>query len=149
MNDLQIATVRKNSREHFRIAIREFRGVRTVDLRVYALDTRGNPIATPKGIAVRPDLLDELIGALEAARSKARALGAVRPLRPQYVTAGWGGRPMKPPAANTCADPHLRAHPEPRPLWSGPGEVGSHRLYGQLVEHLAGVEAASARAELA
>jgi hypothetical protein len=47
------------------------------------------------------------------------------------------------------ADPHLRARPAPRPLWSGPGQVGSHRLYGQLVEHLAGVEAASARAELA
>ena len=72
-----IATLEKNSRELVRIALDEYRGVPLVDVRVMApaIDPTGLPIPTKKGIALRIELLPELVVALQAAEAEARRLG--------------------------------------------------------------------------
>lgn len=74
MDDVEIATVRKNAREQFLVAIREFRGRRMIDLRVYA-DNGQDLVPTPKGVAVKPESLGEIIAALIEAQARAQALG--------------------------------------------------------------------------
>jgi hypothetical protein len=68
--DVHIVDVRKNARELLRIAIREFKGRRNVDLRTYFLGDDGAFLPTAKGVSIRPDLLSDVIAALQAAEAK-------------------------------------------------------------------------------
>lgn len=65
-----VAVVRKNSLEEVRVSISEFRGHRLVDVRVFAdFDGRGGePRATKKGVALKVELLPDLIAALQSAQ---------------------------------------------------------------------------------
>ncbi len=45
-------------------------GQRMVDARVYAKTKRGDTIPTPKGIAIRPDLVREVANALQTAAAE-------------------------------------------------------------------------------
>ena len=77
MTDTLISTIEKNRRERFQVAIRTFKGRRMVDLRVYA-DNGVETVATAKGVAIRPELIGDIISALEAARTAADAEGLLR-----------------------------------------------------------------------
>jgi hypothetical protein len=65
-----VGSVRKNSLEEVRVSISEFRGHNLVDVRVFAdFDGRGGePRPTKKGIALKVELLPDLIAALQAAQ---------------------------------------------------------------------------------
>jgi hypothetical protein len=79
-----IATLEKNSRESVRIALDEYRGVSLVDVRVMApaIDPTGLPIPTKKGIALRIELLPELV-------SPAGGRGGGPSPRPSPSRGGW------------------------------------------------------------
>lgn len=63
-----IAIIRKNSIDDIRVSSREYKGHRFIDIRVFTdPDTGTDKIPTKKGIAVRPDLVPELINALQKA----------------------------------------------------------------------------------
>ncbi len=75
MTDLPVAELRKNAREVVRVAIRETRGSRNVDLRVYAENGRQEPVATANGVSIKPALLRPIIAALREAERAAVAEG--------------------------------------------------------------------------
>jgi hypothetical protein len=77
MPDRLVTTIRKNSREELRVAIRTFKGHRNVDVRVFAEDGRGDPRPTPKGVSIKPTLLRPVIEALEQAEQIAIAEGLI------------------------------------------------------------------------
>jgi hypothetical protein len=63
-----LAIIPKNSTEEIRIAWSEYKGHRYMDIRVYAeIEGKADKVPTKKGIALRPDLIPELIKALEGA----------------------------------------------------------------------------------
>jgi hypothetical protein len=62
-----IGRVRKNAREEFRVAIRQFKNFRGVDLRVFQLNGEGDFIETPRAIAMRPDAIPQIVDALRLA----------------------------------------------------------------------------------
>jgi hypothetical protein len=59
-----IARVRKNSREEFRIAIRQFKNFRGVDLRVFQLNGKGDYVESTRAIAMRLDAIPKIVDAL-------------------------------------------------------------------------------------
>lgn len=62
----EIATIRKNTREEIRISIDDFKGHRLCNLRVWYLD--GDEMRPGKhGLALRLDLLPEILSALQTA----------------------------------------------------------------------------------
>ena len=75
MADLPIADLVKNSRERVRIALREFKGSRNVDLRVFAENGEQELVPTAKGISLKPALLRPVIEALVEAERVAKAEG--------------------------------------------------------------------------
>lgn len=68
MTDQTIATIPKNGREDIRISIRDFGGRKAVDIRVFVESGEGRK-ASPKGIAVKPELVRALIEGLEEAEA--------------------------------------------------------------------------------
>lgn len=72
-----IAVLPKNRREALRIALDHYRGTDLVDLRVVVELSETSGLATPtrKGLAVRVEMLPDLIAALAQAEAKARELG--------------------------------------------------------------------------
>jgi hypothetical protein len=64
---LLIARVRKNGREEFRIALRQFAHFRGVELRVFQLNGEGSLVETPRAIALRFAALPQIIKALQLA----------------------------------------------------------------------------------
>lgn len=72
-----IAVLPKNRREALRIALDHYRGTNLVDLRVVVEVSETSGLATPtrKGVAVRLEMLPDLIAALAQAEAKARELG--------------------------------------------------------------------------
>lgn len=72
-----IAILPKNRREALRIALDHYRGANLVDLRVVVELSETSGLATPtrKGLAVRVEMLPDLIAALAQAEAKARELG--------------------------------------------------------------------------
>lgn len=72
-----IAVLPKNRREALRIALDHYRGTNLVDLRVVVELSETSGLATPtrKGLAVRVEMLPDLIAALAQAAAKARELG--------------------------------------------------------------------------
>ncbi|GJD95216.1 transcriptional coactivator p15/PC4 family protein [Methylobacterium iners] len=75
MDDILIAEIAKNSRERLRIQLREFKGHRFIDLRLFAISADGDFVPTRTGIGFRPDLIDAVVEALEAAQRKAAGQG--------------------------------------------------------------------------
>jgi hypothetical protein len=69
-----LAVLHKNAREIIHISLGEFKGISLCDVRVFAV-TEGEPVATKKGISVRPHLLPELIAALQEVEAEARKRG--------------------------------------------------------------------------
>jgi hypothetical protein len=76
MNDIQIAEIPKNARERFNVAIRDFKGQRLVDLRVYA-SNGVDVVPTPKGVAIKPASLRAIIEALQSAEQAAKREGLI------------------------------------------------------------------------
>lgn len=68
--DHLVATIPKNAREQFRVQLRTFKERRMIDLRVFA-SNGVDSIATPKGVAIRPELIRSVIEALEKAEAEA------------------------------------------------------------------------------
>jgi hypothetical protein len=66
-----IAVIPKNNMEEIRVMWSEYKGYRYLDIRVYAeVDGKTDRMPTKKGIALRPDLIPELVKALEGAQPK-------------------------------------------------------------------------------
>ena len=72
-----IAVLPKNRRESLRIALDQYQGSNLVDLRVVVELSETSGLATPtrKGVALRVEMLPDLIEALGKAAAKARELG--------------------------------------------------------------------------
>lgn len=76
MTDRTIATVPKNASEEVHVSLREFKGHRLIDLRVFTKSAvGGEPLPTRKGVTLKIGTLPELIGALQKAEVEARAAG--------------------------------------------------------------------------
>ncbi|WP_336042567.1 transcriptional coactivator p15/PC4 family protein [Pseudooceanicola nanhaiensis] len=70
-----IATIKKNSREELRVTLDEFRGHHLVNVRVFYDAGDGEMKPGKQGIAVKVELLRELLAALDAAEKSARQAG--------------------------------------------------------------------------
>ena len=66
--DQLIATIKKNTREEIRIGLGEFKGHLLVSIRVWMI---AEDLPTKKGVAFNPDLLPDIIAALETAQEEA------------------------------------------------------------------------------
>ena len=65
-----IAIIPKTSIDEIRVMWSEYKGRRYLDIRVYIdIDGKSERVPTKKGVTLRPDLIPELIKALESARS--------------------------------------------------------------------------------
>jgi hypothetical protein len=78
-DDVPIATIAKNKRDQFRVALRTFHGNRGVDVRVYVPNGDGEQVPTAKGIAIKPSLIQPIIDALIKARDTAIDEGLIEP----------------------------------------------------------------------
>lgn len=65
-----VAEIEKNARERIRVTLDTYRGHRLVGFRVW-VPNGDTEVPTKAGIVMRVDLVDELIAALEAARTEA------------------------------------------------------------------------------
>lgn len=74
--DIVIAEIEKNRRERIRVQLRAFKGNRFVDIRAFFAGDDGW-IATGKGLAIKPALLDEVIEGLRKAQARAREEGLI------------------------------------------------------------------------
>ena len=63
-----VAEIQKNAVEVVRVSLTEFKGHQLVDLRVYFLDDSDEFRPSKKGVCLKPDLLGEVIQALERAQ---------------------------------------------------------------------------------
>lgn len=70
-----IATIKKNSREDVRVTLDEFRGHHLVNVRIFYDAGEGEMRPGKQGIAVKVELLPELLSALTAAEKAARQAG--------------------------------------------------------------------------
>lgn len=74
--DKQIAVIEKNALEQIRVGFSEFRRKTYLDVRVYAeFDGETEHKPTKKGVSLRPDMLDEMIAALQQAKAEAVKAG--------------------------------------------------------------------------
>jgi hypothetical protein len=67
--DKVVATFKRNPTEEVRAGIKEFKGRRYIDLRIYYMDDQGEWKPTRKGISLSTDFMPELkeaVGKLEA-----------------------------------------------------------------------------------
>jgi hypothetical protein len=74
--DIEIAAIPKNSRESYNVGIRDFRGCWRIDLRIFAFNGVAT-VATPKGLAIKPEALRPIIDALEQAEQAAKREGLI------------------------------------------------------------------------
>jgi hypothetical protein len=64
-----IAIIAKNSIEDIRVMWSEYKGHRYLDIRVYIeIEGKADKVPTKKGVTLRPDLIPELMKALESAQ---------------------------------------------------------------------------------
>lgn len=80
MSDFQVADFAKNGRERIKVAVREFRGVRGLDIRTFATNPEGQAVPTSKGVNLRLGLVRELIAALQSAETALVADGSLPPI---------------------------------------------------------------------
>jgi hypothetical protein len=65
-----IAIIPKSTIDEIRVMWSEFKGHRYLDIRVYTeIDGKTDKVPTKKGITLRPDLIPDLIRALESAQA--------------------------------------------------------------------------------
>ncbi|MCU0660707.1 MAG: transcriptional coactivator p15/PC4 family protein [Myxococcota bacterium] len=67
--DKVVATFKRNPTEEVRAGIKEFKGRRYIDLRIYYMDDQGEWKPTRKGISLSTDFMPELkeaVGKLES-----------------------------------------------------------------------------------
>ena len=74
MDDISIAIIRKSDSEEIRITVKEFKGNRFVDVRVFTDYTTGERGPTKRGITAGPSRLPELIAALQQAQARIEEL---------------------------------------------------------------------------
>ncbi|MGA2106814.1 MAG: transcriptional coactivator p15/PC4 family protein [Syntrophorhabdales bacterium] len=67
---MMIGEIEKNAKEKIRVSIEEYKGHKYVDCRVYFQDEAREWHPTKKGIALNPDIIDEVIEALQKASEK-------------------------------------------------------------------------------
>ncbi len=65
-----IGEIERNRTEKIRIELSNYRGKDFISVRIYFLADNGEWRPTKKGVTVRPDQLDELIGLLSQAKEK-------------------------------------------------------------------------------
>ena len=73
-----ITTIEKNKIEELRVALKEYKGHRYVDIRTFAepyADEGQGRIPTKRGVTLKLEDLAELIAALQEAEKQARAAG--------------------------------------------------------------------------
>ena len=68
-----IRDIEKNSSNKIRISLTEFKGNNFVDLRVYYEDEEGEYKPTKKGVALKPELIPQVIEALQEAEREFKA----------------------------------------------------------------------------
>jgi hypothetical protein len=73
--DRIIGTVTKNTRESVAVAMRTFKGHRFIDVRIVAALADGNTVPTGKGVALRADVVPELVTLLRRAHAMALEAG--------------------------------------------------------------------------
>ena len=72
-DDLVIKSIEKNSRETIRVSVGTFKSYPLISVRVFAETSNGEATPTQKGLALRPDLVPQVIEALtEAHRHMSR-----------------------------------------------------------------------------
>lgn len=77
MSEHVFATIPKNSREHIRVGLSDYKGHRLAFLRVWADKADGTSVPTPKGLTVAIALLPAVIDALQATSDEARRTGVL------------------------------------------------------------------------
>lgn len=77
--NVPVAVIPKNSRQEIRVGLREFRGAKFVDLRIFAefAGTTDARSPTKEGVAIAFDRLPAVIEALQAAEVRAREMGLI------------------------------------------------------------------------
>ncbi|MCX5579447.1 hypothetical protein [Kaistia terrae] len=78
MTDRAIATIPKNAREAIRVSLRDTKGRRAIDVRIFE-DRGKGPEQSPKGLSIRPDLIRAVIEGLQQAESAAAEEGLIGP----------------------------------------------------------------------
>lgn len=68
-----IAEVNKNSREIVRLTLQEFKGLRLLDIRVYASRKDGQVVPTRQGVCIQVSMISQLLEALRKALEAADA----------------------------------------------------------------------------
>ena len=68
---MNIATFRKNAREEIRVSLDQIHGLTLVNMRTWYLSDGGEMWPGKQGLAVRPELLPELVQALTKAADAA------------------------------------------------------------------------------
>jgi hypothetical protein len=76
--NVRVAKLTKNKREAVIVALSEFRGVKLIDVRVFASTEEGDK-PTPKGLSLDIRRLPDLRAAIERAEDEARKLGLIKP----------------------------------------------------------------------
>ena len=77
----EIATIEKNKLEELRIALKEFKGYRLIDVRTYVepyTDEGQGRVPTKKGVTLGLAKLPEFIAALHEAERQVRAAGLLK-----------------------------------------------------------------------
>lgn len=67
--EIILAEIRKNARECYRVRLSEFKRFRFVDIRLFYGD-EGDRKPSAKGVAIKPDVLPEVIAALQEAQKR-------------------------------------------------------------------------------
>ncbi|MDJ0762982.1 MAG: transcriptional coactivator p15/PC4 family protein [Myxococcota bacterium] len=71
--DKVVATFKRNPTEEVRAGIKEFKGRRYIDLRIYYMDDKGEWKPTRKGISLATDFMPELRQAVDAIEQELQA----------------------------------------------------------------------------
>ena len=68
-----VAIIPKNSMDDIRVRWSEYKGYRYLDIRIFTeIDGKDGKTPTKKGVTLRPDLIPELMKALESAQAAQR-----------------------------------------------------------------------------
>jgi hypothetical protein len=71
--DKVVAQFKRNPTEEVRAGIKEFKGRRYLDVRIYYMDDQGEWKPTRKGISLATDFMPELKNAVEALETELKA----------------------------------------------------------------------------
>lgn len=75
--DHVVGLIEKNGREQVRVALRAYKGVQLVDVRIYYLAEGDELRPTSKGVSLKIGKIGELIAGLQAAEAEARRRGLI------------------------------------------------------------------------